>query len=126
MKVGVGIIGMGWMGQIHARLASTIDGCRLLAICDADRKKLESMKKMFPVDVYTDHRRLLERRDIDAVYLVTPPTVRLPIIRDCVQAEKNLLCEKPLAVSTEELAAIRELLTDSRIRFMMCFPERGI
>ncbi len=124
MKVGVGIIGMGWMGQIHAKLASTIDNCRLLAICDTDQQKLESMKKGFQIDIYTDHRRLLDRQDIDAVYLVTPPTVRLSIIKDCVEAKKDLLCEKPLAVTAEELSSIREVLKLNETRLMMCFPER--
>lgn len=53
-----------------------------------------------------------------------PPTVRLPIIKDCVDADKDILCEKPLAVTTEEIASIREVLSASDLRFMMCFPER--
>ncbi len=124
MKVGVGIIGMGWMGQIHARLAAANPDCRLLAVCDRDERKLEAARSRFQVDAYVDRRALLERRDIDAVYLVTPPTERLPIIRDCVEAKKDLLCEKPLAVTAEETAAIREVLERGGIRFMMCFPER--
>jgi len=124
VKIGVGIIGMGWMGKIHAKLASTVDHCQLLAVCDTDRQNLESLKERFQVDIYTDYRRLLEREDIDAVYLVTPPTVRLPIIKDCVEAKKDLLCVKPLAVTAEELASIRDVLNSSEIRFMMCFPER--
>ncbi len=124
MKIGVGIIGLGWMGKIHAGLAASMDACRLLAVCDRDETRLQAARETFGVEGYTDHRALLARKDIDAVYIVTPPTVRLPIIRDCVEAKKGILCEKPLAVSLEELAAIREVVEGGAVRFMMCFPER--
>jgi predicted dehydrogenase len=123
-KIGVAIIGMGWMGQIHARLTSLSEGCALRGICDVDPRRLEQARQSFQVDGVADYRALLERRDIEAVYLVTPPTVRSEIIKDCVQAGKHILCEKPLAISHEELGRIRSLLSDSNIRFMMCFPER--
>jgi len=115
---------MGWMGQIHAKLAALIEGCALRAICDIDPRRLEQARKSFQVDGFTDYRALLERRDIEAIYLVTPPTIRSAIIRDCVEAGKHMLCEKPLAISVEELAGIRSLLSAGKTRFMMCFPER--
>ena len=123
-KIGIAIIGLGWMGQIHAKLAALIEDCSLRGICDVDPHRLDQARQAFQVDGYTDYRALLERRDVEAIYLVTPPTVRSAIIRDCVQAGKHILCEKPLAISAEELTAIRSLLKGSKARFMMCFPER--
>jgi predicted dehydrogenase len=123
-KIGIGIIGLGWMGQIHAKLAASLEDCELRGVCDLDPARLEQVRKTHGVDGYMEHRALLDRRDIDAVYLVTPPTMRVPLIRDCVQAGKDILCEKPLAIRHEELGEIRALLRGSRIRFMMCFPER--
>jgi predicted dehydrogenase len=123
-KIGIGIIGLGWMGQIHAKLAVLIEGCALRGICDVDPRRLEQARLSFQVDGYSDYRALLERSDIEAIYLVTPPAVRYTILKDCVQAGKHILCEKPLAISVEELASIRSLLGTGKTRFMMCFPER--
>jgi predicted dehydrogenase len=123
-KVGVGIIGLGWMGRIHAKLSLLNEDAHLIAVCDTDGRRLESCMQTFQTDGYHDYRALLDRKDIDAIFLVTPPTVRFPILRDCVEAGKDILCEKPLAITTEELGAIRGLLQKNGIRFMICFPER--
>jgi predicted dehydrogenase len=124
MTISIGIIGFGWMGQIHAKLSKSISDCMLKAVADKDYYKLESARKLYDIDVYQDYDQLLKRKDIDAVYIVTPAQFHYQIVKDAIKAGKDILCEKPLALTREEVNSLREIVNKSGRKFIICFPER--
>jgi len=126
MMVRIGIIGMGWMGQNHAELSKFIEGCKLIAVCDKNKEVVEKVKSLYQIEGYTDYHQLLAREDIDAVYVVTPVTTHCQIVKDCVEARKHILCEKPMALSLEEVNLMRDMINNSDKKFMICFPERYV
>ncbi len=95
-----GLLGCG--GQAGEDLDSYIKHAggdyRLLAACDVDKHRLAAAKKKFGehVELYTDWRRLIERRDIDVVSIVTPPHWHALMCIAAAQAGKDILCEKPM------------------------------
>jgi len=96
----VGLIGCGGQGgeDIESYIKNAGGSYKLLAACDVDKGRLAGAKKKFGehVEVYTDFRRLLERKDIDIVSIATPPHWHaLPCIA-AAQAGKDILCEKPM------------------------------
>ncbi|ABP68303.1 oxidoreductase domain containing protein [Caldicellulosiruptor saccharolyticus DSM 8903] len=122
--INIGIIGFGWMGQIHAKNSTLIEDCKLKAVADLDPQKLRIAEKLYGADVYQDYRQLLDRKDINAVYVVTPATSHYQIVKDSIEANKHVLCEKPLALTPQEVNSLREIVKKSDRKFIICFPER--
>jgi myo-inositol 2-dehydrogenase/D-chiro-inositol 1-dehydrogenase len=95
-----GLIGCG--GQGGEDLRTYIDGAggkyKLVAACDVDKRRLANAKRKFGqhVALYTDWRRLLERKDIDVVSVATPPHWHALMCIGAAQAGKDILCEKPM------------------------------
>ncbi|MCL4385797.1 MAG: Gfo/Idh/MocA family oxidoreductase [Cyanobacteria bacterium] len=124
MSVNLGIIGLGWMGKIHAKFADSNKDCNLVAVCDKDIKKTDELVAKYNVKGYQDYKELLLNKDIEAVIIVTPPNVRYQLIKDCIDAHVHILCEKPLGLSREEVNKIRAIVKKSKSKFMVCFPQR--
>lgn len=124
MTVNIGIIGLGWMGQLHAKYLERVEGCRLAAVCDRDAGKLNDVKSRYQIDGYEDYYGLLENKNIDTIFIVTPQKYHYQIVKDCIEAGKNILCEKPLALTREEINSMRSLVNKSKGKFIVNFPER--
>ena len=109
--IGIGLIGCGSLGVgHHLRAYLPMRDVRITAVCDVDRTRRESAareaekhyKGKFRPGCYNDFRRLLERKDVDGVIVVTPDHWHaLPTIQAC-QAGKDVHCEKPLSLTIEE------------------------
>ncbi len=111
----IGCKGMGWT-NLKAQLTN-VPEARCVALADVDQsvlderaQDLEKLGHQRP-ELYKDYRRLLERKDLDAVIIATPDHWHCLICCDALSAGKHVYCEKPLANSIEEcnvmLAAAR-------------------
>jgi predicted dehydrogenase len=95
--IGCGGRGMGLLG-IH-----NDPGCTLAAVCDVDLDRMAAAKdRIGAADAYQDFRRILDRRDIDAVIIATPDHWHAAITVMACQAGKDVYCEKPLCRTIEE------------------------
>ena len=86
------------------------DWCEIVALCDIKPDKAKQMARQFSlhVDVYDDHRSMLERDDIDLVSICTPPYTHAELAIDFLDAGKHVFVEKPMASSLEECDAMNE------------------
>lgn len=100
MAVRLGVIGVGYLGQHHARIYSEIEGAELVAVVDVDRKRAASYAEKYGCAAHDDYREILHT--VDALSIVTPTTSHYSIALDCLKAGKDLLIEKPITVSVEE------------------------
>jgi predicted dehydrogenase len=107
-KVRLGMIGTGGMGRAHIYALAQDSQCELVALCDCFRPRYEevvpNVEKITgkKPDVYQDFRRVLDRDDIDAVFVVTPDHWHpLMTILAC-QAGKDVYVEKPACTTVEE------------------------
>ena len=110
MTVRIGIAGVGRMGRRHAEnLATRVPGASLVAACSPIGEELEWARNTLGVDgVYKDYAELLARKDIDAVFIVTPNTLHPAQIIEALRAGKHVFCEKPLSMVLEECIAVEE------------------
>jgi myo-inositol 2-dehydrogenase/D-chiro-inositol 1-dehydrogenase len=94
----VGVIGAGRIGQIHARnLATRIPGARLVAVSDVVAAAAERCaKELGAPAAVTDHRRILERGDVDAVVICSSTDTHARMIGEAAEAGKHVFCEKPI------------------------------
>lgn len=106
----VAIIGTGNISPAHIRGYQTFpDKCEIVALCDIYPEKAKKKKADFGLEsatVYDDHKKVLERDDIDLVDVCTPPYVHAEIAINSLLAGKNVLVEKPMAASLEECDAM--------------------
>ena len=102
-----GLIGCGFIAsEKHLpALAKLSDRIELVAFCDLIEERARKAAEQYGVEgagVYTDHRELLKREDIDVVYVLTQNSAHCALTVDALRAGKNVLCEKPMAISSEE------------------------
>jgi predicted dehydrogenase len=109
----VGLIGTGAVVRgAHLKPGWTVvPDVEIVACCDPNEKVARKLAEDFDIPhVFTDFRDLLKIEDLDAVDICTPNKVHTPAVIASLEAGKHVLCEKPLAVSTEEILAMREAL----------------
>ncbi len=125
-KLGVAVIGTGFWGRNHARNFREIDETELLAVCDINPERAKAVAEQFDVDAYTDSRKLLKRRDIEAVAICTWSTKLAFEALRALKAGKHVLLEKPMARTTREARRILELARTKERILMVGFLMRFI
>jgi predicted dehydrogenase len=98
----VAVIGFNGRGSGHLSELSKLEGVRVAALCDVDSKVLQAHAKRFadrnqPVETYTDVRKLLENKNIDAITTATPNHWHALISIWGCQAGKDVYVEKPVS-----------------------------
>ncbi|UCF97858.1 MAG: Gfo/Idh/MocA family oxidoreductase [Spirochaetaceae bacterium] len=97
-----GQIGYGAWGRLHVESLKRLAEVELVAIaCSSEATAGRARLENPGIEVYTDYRELLGRDDIEAVDVVVPTDLHVPISIDALQAGKHVLMEKPMAATVE-------------------------
>ena len=111
-RVRIGVIGTGQIGKHHLEQYSKIPQAHVLAVADIDEAEARRVAGKYQIpDVYTDFRQLLARQDIDAVDVCLHNNYHAPVTIEALRAGKHVYCEKPMAGSYADAAA---MLVESR------------
>jgi predicted dehydrogenase len=98
-KIGIGIVGSRFAAELHAHALGKLRGvkCEIVAVCSKTRDSAEAFARKFGIPhVYTDHRALLDRKDICLVTLPVVTSLHHTLAIDAADAGKHLVVEKPL------------------------------
>jgi predicted dehydrogenase len=101
----IGIIGPGSQGQFDLKKAIRVPGVQCVAVCDIFEPNLNAAKKIAQVgddSAYTDYRKLLDRKDIQAVMVTVPLPLHAQIAIDAMNAGKHVFCEKLMAYTVDD------------------------
>ena len=80
VKVRLGIIGSAFSSNLHAEALGDVPEAAVVAVCSPNRKHAEEFARKWKIEcVDTDYRKLLERKDIDAVDVCTPNNLHAEI-----------------------------------------------
>jgi len=90
------------MGPTHAEWLTMIPEAELKAVCDIDEHRAKEIAAEYHVDWYTDYHDILERKDIEAVTIVTPNYLHAPMAIEAAKAGKHVAVEKPLCINLKE------------------------
>src|SRR5215216_2707792 len=107
--ISVGVIGSGGMGARHAEtLSATVSGAKVGGVMDLDCSRAEKLAAKCGSDVmvFEDEQALIEQDGIDAVVITTPDETHAGLIMECLQHQKPVFCEKPLATTVEDARRI--------------------
>lgn len=120
----VAVIGVGNMGQHHARNYSEIAGVDLVAIADVDSKIGEPIAKRFKCHYHHDYEEMLAQEKIDLVTIAVPTKFHKKVALDCIKKGINILIEKPIAATVAEAKEIVAAAKAKRIKFTVGHIER--
>lgn len=100
MSVRVGVVGMGFMGELHARIYQSMPHVELIGLVEVDFRRKEQLESQFGVPVYTDLNELLTK--VDAVSICTPDPYHKEPVLEAFRHRVKVLVEKPLSISYEQ------------------------
>jgi predicted dehydrogenase len=101
--VNVGLVGLGRFGKLHAALLSRLAQARIAAICDAVEAEVQAVGDQFGVAArHTDYDELLNREQLDCVFLVTPEHLHYEMALKAIERGLPIFLEKPLATTSED------------------------
>jgi predicted dehydrogenase len=98
--VRVGVVGVGHLGQHHARIFGAMAGVTLVGVADINRQRAEEVAAKHGTTPFTEAQALLDR--VDAVSIAVPTVSHLEVATPFLERRKAVLIEKPLAASVEE------------------------
>ena len=123
-KLGVAVIGVGFWGKNHVRVYSELAETELVAVCDVDMERAKIIAEQYEVEAYNDSRKLLKRKDVEAVSICTWTTTHALEATRAIKAEKHLLVEKPIASTIREAKKIVSFAKQKKKHLMVGFIER--
>lgn len=115
MDIRFGIIGYGFMGYEHYKLLHDFPGAAVVAVCDRDPSRLTDVPE--GVKSYGSAEQLLADPQVDVVILSANNNQHLPLVKMAAAAGKDILCEKPAALTLEELDQMEEAVKKAGVRF---------
>lgn len=123
--VRLGVIGTTWYAETHLRNIQSHPGAELVAITGRDRAKATDVAGRYQIPlVYTDYRDMIASGNIDAIVIVAPDEMHLPITMDALDAGLHVLCEKPLATTAADARAMYERAESTGQKHMSFFALR--
>ena len=123
-RVGIGVVGFGWMGQAHSRAYRSIPtyfpesaiAPRLVAVADTVPDRIELATQNFGFAGGTpDWRSLLDRDDVDVIDITAPTAMHQEIATAAAAAGKHVFCEKPVGDNPAATAAIEKAGRDAGV-----------
>jgi predicted dehydrogenase len=103
-----GIVGLGKMGLSHCAIINANPNAQLSAICDSSTFILDAFRKYSNVHCYADYREMLEKENLDSIFIATPTKFHYNIVMDSLEKNLHVFCEKPLSLHYSESLKMSE------------------
>ena len=121
-QIRTGVIGVGNMGQHHARIYASLPGSTLIGVADTDVARADAIASRYDVRPFNEYQRLLD--EVEAVSVAAPTTMHHQIGMECLRRGVHILMEKPLAASVAEAHALDDLAVPSGLVLQVGHVER--
>ncbi|MCK4244737.1 MAG: Gfo/Idh/MocA family oxidoreductase, partial [Candidatus Omnitrophica bacterium] len=119
-KIGYGVIGLGFFGEKHTEVLSTMPNVKLLGVCRRSVKPLKEIATKYGVpNTYTDYNELLANKEIEAVSITTMWDQHLAPTLAALKAGKHVFLEKPMASTVQECKEIVQAAKATQHFFMV-------
>lgn len=133
-RIGIGMVGYKFMGKMHSHAYRDLPFYfdldaepAMQAIVGRDEAGVrEAASRMGWASYETDWRKLLDREDIDLIDIGAPNHMHAEIAIAAAKAGKHILCEKPLAMTSEQARQMRDAAQESGVIHMICHNYRYV
>jgi UDP-N-acetylglucosamine 3-dehydrogenase len=119
----VGVVGVGNMGQNHARIYSGLKDCDLVGVADADVVRVEQVAGAYRTKAFIDYKDLM-REGVEAVSIAVPTSMHFKVASFFLNEGVDCLVEKPITPSLEEGKALVEIARKNGRKLMVGHIER--
>ena len=123
-RIGVGVLGCGSMGGIHAACFARENGCEIVGFHNRTPAKARALAAKHGGEVFDTEAALLADARIDAVSIATSQQVHAAQVVAAARAGKHILCEKPVGLTPEEFNAMESAIEKSGVTFMTAHQLR--
>jgi predicted dehydrogenase len=125
-KVRVGVVGTTWYAETHLRNLQSHDRAEVTAITGRDRAKAEDVAARYGIPrVFSDYSDMIASGAIDAIVIIAPDELHLPITLEALDAGLHVLCEKPLATTAEDAELMYRTAEGRGLKHMSFFALRN-
>lgn len=121
-KIKVGVIGVGNLGQHHARIYANSPNAQLIGVADINEERASFIGKKFNTVFYTDYNQLVP--DVQAVSIAVPTYLHHKVAKDCLMAGIHVLVEKPITIKLEEAEELLLIAKDKGLILQVGHIER--
>jgi len=117
----IAIIGMGFMGAMHAQCYRQIPSAQLVAFVDIDPKRAQKVAKEIglKLPIYTTLKELFKNQEVDIVDICLPSDLHSTWALEAIAAGKNLFCEKPFALTPQEARKVRDAALKKKVKLQI-------
>ncbi|MCA9053644.1 MAG: Gfo/Idh/MocA family oxidoreductase [Planctomycetaceae bacterium] len=118
------VIGVGALGQHHARLIAEMDDVTLAGVADPNPEQGSRVADSHRTTWFADYRTLLDRHNVDGVSIVVPTSLHRRIAEDCLRRGVPVLVEKPITPTVSDGDALCLLAQDQQLALQVGHIER--
>lgn len=118
----IGIVGHGFMGHEHEKMLTKMDGIRVVGISDIDQKQLEDVQE--GIKRYASNDELMRDPEVDVVLIAANNNQHYDLVVQAAKAGKDIICEKPVAMTTEELDGMIAVTKECGVKFTVHHQRR--
>ena len=118
----IGIVGHGFMGHEHEKMLTKMDGIRVVGISDIDPKQLEDVQE--GIKRYASNDELMHDPEVDVVLIAANNNQHYDLVVQAAKAGKDIICEKPVAMTTEELDGMIAVTKECGVKFTVHHQRR--
>ena len=115
-KINVGIIGKNFGYKLIFTVIQRVKEFNTIAFCF---KNLSNFKTVNKIKIYTDWKKMLSNKKINAVIISSPPETHLEIIKTAIKKKIHIFCEKPVTKSYKQVIQVTNLLKNKKLFHMV-------
>lgn len=123
-EVKFGIVGCGFIGEVHAEIISTMANAKLVACCDKDTLSGKNMSEKYKCKYYDDMNKMLENDEIDAVTICLPSGLHSVATISVAKSGKHVLCEKPIDIDLKRAQEMVDVTRECGVKFGVIMQHR--
>lgn len=113
----IGIVGAGGMGKVHYANYARIEGCKVVAVCDA-APQAKATAEEWGLPLFTSITEMVNAVEVDVVDICTPTFLHHDLVMESLACNKDTITEKPIALNT---ADAKEMLDEAEKRGRLLF-----
>jgi predicted dehydrogenase len=123
-KLTIGIIGAGSFADFAAKAFLKIQGIKIIAVSDINEERGKLLAEELDSKFYSEYKMLLEDKNVDLVYIATPPFLHFEISKATLKAGKHVICEKPAALKTSDAEELRSIAKEFKLLYVVNLMQR--
>jgi len=123
-KLGICIVGCGYMGGIHTQGWQTVPEAEVVAVVDLISDRADFLARQLNYEAYSDYAEAIGRPDVDVVSVCIPTYLHAEVTTVAAELGKHVLCEKPIALTLEDADSMISVAQENQIKLGLGFMRR--